>query len=468
MLSSAATLFRRKSGPSAGRHSRIFWILGAYLAFAFLIGGGSRSDIVSLLFLRPVAALIFTLGCWSLTRDALCARPVFLGIVVAILALTILHLVPLPPQLWQSLPGRGIVISIDHATGAGDIWRPLTMTPDEGWNAFYSMFVPLAALVLGLQLSPGQLSRYLPMFIVIGIVSGLVGLGQILGGDYSPLYFYHLANRGLASGIFANRNHGAVYLATMFPMLAVFAAGQPEHGRHARTIRLLAVGIGALMIPFLLVTGSRGGLFAGIVGLASVPFLYRPVRSTGKQVSRRRSTMVYAAVGGGALALVALTAFMSRAVALQRLLNQDNKSEVRFKVWGPILDMTRDYMPFGSGLGSFVKIFQVNEPDVLLKPTYLNHAHNEILEVLLTLGIPGALLLIVGLGAFAVAAYRAFRTPVSTSQARFARLGAVITLLIGIGSLGDYPLRTPSMVCLLMIALLWLGGGRADSKMARN
>lgn len=467
-MSSAATLFRRKSGSSAGQHSGIFWILGAFLVFTFLIGGGSRSDVVSLLFLRPVAAIIFTLGCWSLTRNAMCARPVFLGIVVAILAVTILHLVPLPPQLWQSLPGREIIVSIDHATGAGDIWRPLTMSPDEGWNAFYSMMVPLAVLVLGLQLAPSQLSRFLPMFIVIGIVSGLVGLGQILGGDYSPLYFYRLANRGLASGIFANRNHGAVYLATMFPMLAVFAAGLPEKGRHTRTIRLLATGVGALMIPFLLVTGSRGGLLAGVVGLASVPFLYRPSRSAGEHVSRRRSTMIYTAVGGGALALVGLTAFMSRAVALQRLLNQDNKSEVRFQVWGPILDMAKDYLPWGSGVGSFVKVFQINEPDALLKPTYLNHAHNEILEVLLTLGIPGALLLVAGLAAFAVAAYRAFSNPASNSQALFTRLGAVVTLLIGIGSLGDYPLRTPSMACLLMIALLWLGDGLGNSKMARN
>ena len=38
----------------------------------------------------------------------------------------------------------------------------------------------------------------------------------------------------------------------------------------------------------------------------------------------------------------------------------------------------------------------------------------------------------------------------------FARLGSVIILMLSIASLGDYPLRTPSLSGLLVLATIWM------------
>ena len=39
------------------------------------------------------------------------------------------------------------------------------------------------------------------------------------------------------------------------------------------------------------------------------------------------------------------------------------------------------YAPWGSGLGTFEQVFKLHEPDALLSPSYLNHAHNDWLEL---------------------------------------------------------------------------------------
>jgi O-antigen ligase len=119
--------------------------------------------------------------------------------------------------------------------------------------------------------------------------------------------------------------------------------------------------------------------------------------------------------------------------------------------------MAWKYFPFGSGAGSFVEVFQIDEPNRLLGLSYANHAHNDWLELMMTMGLPGLLLLLVSLWAFARATRAAFRAPLGEGRrAPFARLGAVILLIFALGSIGDYPLRTPSLACLFVVAVLWL------------
>mgnify|MGYP007125385276 CR=1 FL=1 len=93
------------------------------------------------------------------------AHGLLFGLAVAALALTIAHLVPLPPAIWSQLPGRELVSEIDRAAGLGDVWRPLSLTPGATWNALHAQLVPLAALVLGAQLGRDDLWRLLPLWL---------------------------------------------------------------------------------------------------------------------------------------------------------------------------------------------------------------------------------------------------------------------------------------------------------------
>jgi O-antigen ligase len=447
-----AKIFEPKSLP--------FWALVAFLALTFLTGGATRGDVQSLIFLRPVAVIFCGIGLWSLTRDHVAANRFLTGMAAAILALVAVHLVPLPPAIWGALPGRALLTEIDQAAGIGAVWRPLSMVPSTTWNAFYSLFIPLAVLILGIQLDREDRFRLLPWVLGLGLFSGFWGILQVVGDAQGPFYTYNVTNNGTAVGLFANRNHQAVMLATLFPMLAVYASTSVRSEEQMGLRNWLALGAGLVLVPLLLVTGSRAGLILGVVGLASITLVYkRPENLTPKKRKGGKFDPRYMLAAFGALSLGALTIIMSRAEAFQRLFAPGQGEDARFQVLEPVAAMTWKYFPFGSGVGSFVEVFQIDEPYGLLGTEYYNHAHNDWLELVMTGGLPALILLALAIYAWSKIGLQSLREPLGKSRSTaFARTGALTILILALGSIGDYPLRTPSLSCIFVIAALWLAG----------
>jgi O-antigen ligase len=435
-----------------------FGAIVIFLVLAFLTGGGARGDIQSLIILRPVAIIFCGIGLWRLKWEHVRANRFLFGVAAAIFALVLSHAVPLPHSIWSSMPGRDIIRDVDKAAQLGDLWRPLSMVPSATWNAFFSLFVPMTVLVFGVQLCQEARFRLLPYVLGLGLFSGFWGIIQIAGPPDGALYLYSITTNGTAVGLFANRNHQAMMLATLFPMLAVFAAATAQSTGQSGLRLWLAIGSGVVLVPLLLVTGSRAGFILGLLGLLSAVILFRKPQSISAKFRKaQRWNLPYAIVAFGVLCLTAVTVLMSRAEAIQRLFAPGQGEEDRLQFWGPIARIAWKYFPFGSGVGSFVEVYQIDEPIILLTPEYLNHAHNDWLEVYLTCGLPGLLLLGVGLIAWTKVGLRSLRTPLgSLRDVAFARLGFVITLIFLLGSVADYPLRTPSLACVFVIALLWL------------
>jgi O-antigen ligase len=391
------------------RGSWQFWALTAFLFLTFLTGGGSRDDIQSLVILRPAAVLVCGLALFGLQWDHVRANRFLFAMTAAIFGLVMLHLVPLPSEIWGALPGRGIVSEIDKAAQLGTVWRPVSLVPIATWNALYSLFVPLAVLLLGVQLTREQRFQLLPLILGIGLVSGFLGLLQSIGAPGGPLYLYRVTSAGSAVGLFANRNHQADFLAALFPMLAIYAAGSTQSGETANRKMWLAISVGVVLIPLILVTGSRAGLFIGLIGLGSSVILFRRPKSiTAHPPKAGKISLKVLVFGIVVVGLGALTALMSRAEAVRRLVAQDQIEDLRFRLWQPIVDMAWKYFPVGSGIGSFVEVYQVDEPYQLLSPTYLNHAHNDWIEIYLTAGLPGMLLVAIAAVAFCRRAYVRF------------------------------------------------------------
>ena len=435
----------------------IFWVLTAFLAIVFLTGGGSRPDVQSLIILRPLSVVVCGIALFSLHSAHVRAYRTLFVLAAAACALVLAHLIPLPPEIWQLLPGRELMITVDRAADIGAHWRPIALVPALAWNAFYSLFVPLAVLLLAVQLRSEERYNLLKVVLGLGLFSGVWGLFQVLGSSDGPLYLYRYTTNGAAVGLFANRNHQAVLLSALFPMLAVFAS------MGVRTVlnKWLALGFAAFLIPLILVTGSRAGIFTALVALPLAFFLYRkpapaaPLKRTSKQPFNPAPLLI----GLGVLSLAVVTVVLSRAEAFRRLLTLDQNDELRWQIWGPIADMAMKYFPLGSGIGSFVQVYQIDEPDRLLGLTYVNRAHNDWLEIWLTAGVPGAILLAVLVGGFLMASYAAFARPANSSRSIiYARVGAAILFIFGLASVVDYPLRTPSLACVAVLAIIWLCG----------
>ena len=435
-----------------------FWILALFLLMLFATGGASRTDVESLVILRPLSVITCALSLMTLRRAHLEGRGLLLGWAGAIFLLTLLHLLPLPPVIWQSLAGREDLVDVEKISGLSNIWRPLTQAPMNGWDTFISLFVPLTVVLLGVQLTRNELFGLLPLVIGLAAISGLVGLLQVTGDPKSSLYFYAITNNGSAVGLFANRNHSATLLALLFPMLTIFASSANDQADANPVRRLLVPAFAIVLVPLILVTGSRSGLASSVVGLIAAAMLYRQPNDThnrrGQKPERFKTFAIL--VGVGILSIGLLTYFLARAEAIERLFMKSSEVDNRRDFWTVSVDLLGKYFPWGSGSGSFGDAYRVLEPTRFLDWTYLNHAHNDWVETAVTLGLPGVIIVLAVLLGFGFRSYRLWRGANNTTHAvAFGRLASVIMAMLAIASITDYPLRTPTMIGIFALSALW-------------
>jgi len=207
-----------------------------------------------------------------------------------------------------------------------------------------------------------------------------------------------------------------------------------------------------------MVTGSRSGLLLSAAAIALVPLL--GIDAQMKVFRRGRAWVrwaIYASSAAGLATIVGATIFASRDVALSRL--QAAEDDLRWPLWQSVIDATPHYMPWGTGIGSFVDAYHILEPEKLLRPDYSNHAHNEWLEIAFTAGLPGILLMIVCVAFFVAALLQARRA--KGTGASFSRLGLALILVLAFASVTDYPIRTPIMMALLTLASVWTSSSAA-------
>jgi O-antigen ligase len=443
------------------------------LGLAFALGGSARGDVAQLMVLRPAAVLLLGYGLMTLRRHHVRAHPVAWILGTAVVALPALQLIPLPPDFWRNLPGRELIAEVDRAAGMDDVWRPLTLTPLATRNALFASLVPLAGFVLGMQLDDRGRARLLPIILILGAVSALAGLAQVMEPAWDWLYLYPTTNAGREVGLFANRNHQALLLSMMLPMLAVFGL----IGR-ARW-RLIVLGCGVLLIPLILLAGSRLGLIAAVIALIAIPVvLAGPSHSPegcgrrwrlASPVAGRRGPVIGAVLAVAGITLVGVTIWQGRGEAWTRLADTFGGGDQRVQILPTLGEMFATYFPAGSGMGSFERVFQIHEPDALLGPAVVNHAHNDWAEVVLDGGLPAALVIGAAVVVFAMRSVRVRRGEWhAEGQRALARLGLLLIALQGAASLFDYPLRTPIHAVLFTVAVLWAIADRSTGIIAEQ
>ena len=445
-----------------------FYLLTVLLAVCALGGGSSFADVYSLLYVRPialaclVAALLMPAAAdWRAYR-----MPIVLFGLFALLI--VLQLVPLPPSLWTALPGRAPYMEVAALAGIDQPWRPISLTPDLTLNSLVALVVPAAVLAAFVRLRPDQRSAAVLALIVLCGLSAALGVGQFAGGERSPLYWYQRTYKGFPVGFLSNRNHHAVLLALIFPALRVWTLMPTPNRAWRQRRQWLALALGVLILPVILATGSRAGMAVTLLGIIAAFALFPAPRrgraaSAGPDPADRRRRLLRLGVPLALLVLVALTYAFGRAASIDRFLSLSAvDSDQRFAYAPVVLRILADNFPVGTGFGSFDPLFRQYEPEAILKNSFYNHAHNELLELALMAGLPGLLLL----GAFvlwwAARMIAALRGPVAAdAECRIARLGGAIVAFVLLASLFDYPLRAPLMAAVFTIACCWLCERRA-------
>jgi O-antigen ligase len=130
----------------------------------------------------------------------------------------------------------------------------------------------------------------------------------------------------------------------------------------------------------------------------------------------------------------------------------------RADIFSTTLRATKDFMPFGSGLGSFQSVYPLYETPQEVTTTFVVHAHNEYAELALELGIAGIVLMLLFLAWWIIGVWRAWRT---VEPGPFARAASIASAAVLIHSLVDFPLRTAAIAACFGMCLALLADSRA-------
>jgi len=326
-------------------------------------------------------------------------------------------------------------------------------------NAMFSMAAPIAVFLIGIQLVRTEIERIFLVVLLLGTSSVILGMLQIVGDPNGAMYTYRVTNNGLPVGVFANRNHQAVFLASLLPLIAIFAVDKMQNflpSAIKKTLGLLTV---VALIPLILITGSRAGIFALISGITVALWIISKYQSKMRKTKNfySNSIFIYSGILAAVFILIATSIFMSRAEGISRLAESSAADDVRFNLWFPIMKTALDMSPIGSGAGTFVPIYQVVEPQYLLTHYLINQSHNDILDLYLTLGWSGIMILVFLITIVIRNFYKSiYSTRITVTFPGFS-FAALFTLTVfAFASFFDYPLRTPIVGCYVSICIVWL------------
>lgn len=437
-----------------------------FLVCVFLLGGSARSDVVSLPFLRSSAILF---GFWAASRmsgdDWRRVRLPLLFLLAAALWM-VLQLIPLPPDIWHALPGRGPIAEIDALVGQEDLWRPLSLAPSETLNALLGMAVPLAALLLASQMSIEETPRLMFAILAIAVFSSIIGLAQIAAGPGSGAYLYRVTNTGAMVGLFANRNHHAVFLACAVIIVGMVLRDELMRKRQRGAVKIGLLFAGTLLTAITIFTGSRAGLMTGVIGFTlaylMVSFAWRARGSMpdrGRKGAAAGLSRLLIFVPPVILAALFAAAFWltSRTTGLSRAIGEGVAGDLRVQAWATVQSLIETHWLFGSGFGSFPAVYKIFEPDNLLNDKYFNHAHNDWAEAVLTGGLPFVCILLAAFVWFGRRLVALGARNLLKGQRGDLRLtvGAIV-LVLAAASFVDYPLRVPSLQAMTVVLVTLL------------
>lgn len=451
----------KRRATSFRRPSLSFILFGILLGLVWLSGGASRPDAFGQTVTRGLAWILLIVGILFAERPSWAEARGVLVLLISAILLPLVQLVPLPPSIWQTLPGREILLEAAAASGQLQPWRPLSMVPGATLNAASSLVVPLATLLFVLGVKDAE-RAILPGFMLCLIVaSSFIALLQFSGAGFNNPLINDAP--GDVSGTFANRNHLALFLAFGCVLAPVWAF---LDGRRPGWRAPVSLGVIIMFTLVILATGSRAGLILGIVGICLGAIIVR--KNIAKEFRAAPAWVVpavVAAIIGIILIFVLISIAADRAEGINRALDIDISEEKRRLALPTVLSMIMVYFPWGSGLGAFDPIYRIHEPFSLLDIKYFNHAHNDFLEVALDAGLPGILLLLCATCWWLFKSLNAWRSG-SSVYGMLPKLGSAMLLLLFLASVFDYPARTPLIMATMVVAGVWLSGGAGGAHRA--
>jgi O-antigen ligase len=421
----------------------------AFLLAAIFLGGASGAGVIANAALQLLALVLILVLLWSKDRPAL-REGRWPTLIVALFTLVVLlSLIPLPASIWQSLPGREGVQRGFELLGMPNPTLPLSLAGERTLWSLASLLPPTAMFLMTLSLSAHWRRRLAWILLAGAVLSIVLSAFQMIGGSSSPLRFYEITNPNRAVGFFSDANHLPTLILMAMPLLGVIGAKAVKSRDAQRKSGglTMAISTGLFLIIGIALSGSMAG-YAMLLPVALATFLLFQRAVAGK-------VKAGLAVGVGALTIACL------GVAATGPLNQDafaakfsSHSTSRATIWKNTVRAIGDYAPVGSGLGSFPLLYRTYDDQNRATGEFVNHAHNDYLELVLELGVAGALIIAAFLAWWLRRLVYAWTN--EFSGASLARMGSIIVGVALVHSGVEYPLRSAALACVFALGSAFL------------
>ena len=347
------------------------------------------------------------------------------------------------------------VLPFGYTTTAGvdDIPRTISIDPfSTEMNAVHFLALGLFFSVTLVVLDRAKrIRRLVTILTIFGFVFAFFA---ILQGVLSPTKIYGIYERQFAQpyGSFVNRHNFAAYM----EMLVALPAALVLAGAVKRDQRLLYLTAIVLMAVAIFLSGSRGGLISLVAESILLLILATPARGTKK---------VFVRLGLAAallIAVVAGTIFVGGESSLTRIAETASAKDIttnRTHIWSVTLNVIKNNLPFGAGLGAFGIAYTPTDTSSGLERA--EQAHNDYLQTLSDAGVVGLLIGAMFLFLLIRVAVRNVRRQNNFRRAvAIAATAGIFAVLVH--SIFDFVLHTTAIAVLFLVlmALLVASGNR--------
>jgi hypothetical protein len=436
-----------EEGGSRVAHGALYLLL----CLVFVTGGSSQargwSDAVTQLLALPV---LLAAG-WRVSGlPPSRVRSLGLVAMAAVALLPWLQLLPLSGPLWGLAPERAALGRDLAAVGVAHHTTAWTLTPAATLRGALSLLPGLALFVGALSVDATTQRRLLGLCVLLPIASLVLGFLQ-MGAPQDSLLNPYPEWAPAMGGVFANPNHQGTAMLVGLGICLAFVVGSFHVAGGRRNPWPAAIAGGTLLVGLPL-ANSRAAVLIGILLMAGAPLamVVSARREGSGSGSWRRLVLLVVAAIVLALALSVAMGWMK----------VDELEEIRGIIRRATVGAAAGQLPWGSGVASFVPVFQQALPKALLLPAYINAAHNDYAQVWLETGLPG--LAVAGLAAWAI--FRAVRVGLHGDAAELRLLwsGLLGLAVLLIHSFVDYPLRTPALIAIagLLAGIVLAQGAR--------
>lgn len=420
-------------------------IAPAYLLACLILGGSAQGIWPNMILQLVGVGIIAWAGTARTEGPHSAATKSLLLLAIAAIAWVALQLIPLAPSIWAH-GARSRIAEGFSLLGKSVPAIPLSLTPYETLSTILCVIPPLAIFCAMTRLKAAR-PRWLATALIAGACASVLLAALQAATPRSLWHLYNEIEGGVAVGFFANADHMATLLVISIPFIAALAVDRRSSNvqRYAALVSILVVAM-IILIVGLVLNGSLAGYTLTVPVIAATALIILPRASRGARL--------FAAVVG-ALSIIATIVVLASSSTGSTTIDRNATAPVqsREQILSNSGKAIVDYMPFGSGLGSFARIYPLYESPDRVSKEYVVHADNDYVELALELGVPGIILILLFLGWWIAAVSAAWRKWQSNA---FAKAASIASAAVLAQSLVDFPLRTAAIsscfaMCLAML-----------------